>query len=1062
MSWGDEKVVFFEIDQPLCTRTYGESPCAAVLGSTGTRKCYNTRATCQDPDNYLQTAGSPTENNVITLRFAYAQQDLLQYGYVIPSLRGLDVTPGRINLANMSDGSSSLGEREVVRVNLDDHQHSDLLVDPYRTQRETGAAIWDEGGTAQAGAATSLTLATDANAADDYYNGKRLTLDDGRVASITDYDGTTKVATVSPQWPVNLLQRSDALTTSPWVEAGSTDTVADGDFWSITDDDPVAYEYRRQPGVTVGSTDSLVASCRVKKSSGDSHYVLLYIALTGGTTQSAGVKLNANTGEVAHAYDAASSDVGVVDEDTCWRIWVRLVNNGSGNTACAFELYPAGGVLPVSNSPVASATGSASFAAAMLDINSALGEYIATGAAAVGNPSTNDYTIGTGYVPHERGTFWGKWLARNPYYQHLACRVREGVLGQDIEDMTVRHYMLDRIDGPADGKVVLVAKDAFALLAAEKAVAPAASLGELDANITAVATTATLSPSGIGDLYYAASGYIAIGDEEMSFTRSGDTLTIVRGVNGTVAEEHEQEDLVQEVLVYSAQLAHDIVYDLLVNFTEVEASSIDTDDWDAQAAQLTRLYSAHIVRPSPVEDLIGELAEQAGFTCWPDITTGMVKFVPLRAQASTASFTDDNAVVAGSLRLKRQTARRASQVWVYYGQIDPTEDLDEQRNYRSRVVVSDLASEADEQHGSAAIREIFSRWIPQFGRQNAEEIGQRVLAMFRDPPLEAQFRLHASRASDVFLARYFDLQVGELQDDTGAEQAVTLAAVEVERDEFEIGVRGQQVQFHSAEGDTGERVIYIENDVENLNLRSVHDSLYAEPETGSPSQVVRFVILPGVTVSSGNASVAALITGSWPTGLDLRLENQGRIQGKGGTGGTGGGAYTASNLAAGSAGGTGGTGLKAEFPLTLENDNGSIWGGGGGGGGGAAADIPNTVAGTGGGGGGGGRGAGIGGSGGYAHPAYQYRDYGDPGQTGTLAAPGAGGAGGSVAVSTTGGAGGAGGAPGSAGSAGSVPSTPPGGAVGAAGAGGAGGYAIEGISFVTLGSPQGDIQGATT
>jgi hypothetical protein len=56
-----ERQTFVEIDLPVCGLTYGQSPCTAAIGSTAgsfgvnansDRKCYNTRATCQDLANY--------------------------------------------------------------------------------------------------------------------------------------------------------------------------------------------------------------------------------------------------------------------------------------------------------------------------------------------------------------------------------------------------------------------------------------------------------------------------------------------------------------------------------------------------------------------------------------------------------------------------------------------------------------------------------------------------------------------------------------------------------------------------------------------------------------------------------------------------------------------------------------------------------------------------------------------------------------------------------------------------------------------------------------------------
>jgi len=62
-------------------------------------------------------------------------------------------------------------------------------------------------GLAQAGGATSITLATTASATDDVYNGSLVYLSTstgaGQARLITDYDGTTKVATVSPAWATN-------------------------------------------------------------------------------------------------------------------------------------------------------------------------------------------------------------------------------------------------------------------------------------------------------------------------------------------------------------------------------------------------------------------------------------------------------------------------------------------------------------------------------------------------------------------------------------------------------------------------------------------------------------------------------------------------------------------------------------------------------------------------------------------------------------------------------------------------------------------------------------------
>lgn len=65
----------------------------------------------------------------------------------------------------------------------------------------------EHGGTAQAGGASTITLASGASAVDDNYNGFVLEIESGtgagQVKKISDYVGSTKVATVDSAWSTN-------------------------------------------------------------------------------------------------------------------------------------------------------------------------------------------------------------------------------------------------------------------------------------------------------------------------------------------------------------------------------------------------------------------------------------------------------------------------------------------------------------------------------------------------------------------------------------------------------------------------------------------------------------------------------------------------------------------------------------------------------------------------------------------------------------------------------------------------------------------------------------------
>jgi hypothetical protein len=641
-------------------------------------------------------------------------------------------------------------------------------------------------------------------------------------------------------------------------------------------------------------------------------------------------------------------------------------------------------------------------------------DYIKTVAAAITPPdATTDYTVHDAFDPAERGTFWGKFQARNPYSANYRARVRRGFMGQALEDMNVRSYIVDRITGPKNGRVSLSMKDLFSLIEARKAVAPVASQGELFAGISISDTTATLSPAGIGDAEYPASGHIAIQSEAIFFTRIADALTFLdgsppastRGSLNTEAEAHDAEDLVQLVLSFESELVQDIIYTLLTEYAEIPAANIDKDEWDilAAAAGMDDLYTARIVEPTPVKDLIGELIEQAGCTVWHDPSTDMIRFQPLRPQGGVKTVTDREWIVDGSLDLKRQDNKRVSRTAVYFAQDNPTLRLDDRKNYRQRAITPDLDAESPTQYGVPAIKEIFSRWIPQFSSGLASEVGARINALFRDPPHEASFRVFRDRDGQLQLAEPFNLLTFEGQDDTGAQTPILMSPVEIAREENEIAVKAQGVKFFTAPDDTGAREITLNStDMRNLNLRTIHDSIYAAP-TGD--EVITFILPSGFTVGSTSTGSPAIRTGTWPTMATAPLlTNNGRIQGRGGNGSVA--------LLAGS---DGGPALKAEADFSVDNLNGEIWSGGGGGSGNGG--IGANAAG---GGGGAGTDPGLGGV----------------SSTGPDGAPGTSEAGGAGGVPPVGNSAGDGGGPGLAGES-------------VAAAGGSPGDYIEGNSFVT-------------
>lgn len=137
-----------------------------------------------------------------------------------------------------------------------------------------------------------------------------------------------------------------------------------------------------------------------------------------------------------------------------------------------------------------------------------------------------------------------------------------------------------------------------------------------------------------------------------------------------------------------------------------------------------------------------------------------------------------------------------------------------------------------------------------------------------------------------------------------------------------------------------ERFITISEDVDDLNLRTLYDSLFPTP---LDTTVLNVTVEAGVTIGSTSTANPALDIGTWPSGTTIDIDLAGTIQGAGGAGGD----------APDGEGNDGGDAITAARAVTIDlASGGSIIDGAGGG----AADTTN------GGGGGAGSTGGLGGA----------------------------------------------------------------------------------------------------
>lgn len=372
-----------------------------------------------------------------------------------------------------------------------------------------------------------------------------------------------------------------------------------------------------------------------------------------------------------------------------------------------------------------------------------------------------------GYKPLDRGSFWSKFKARNPNYAGRPLRVivgRMDAAGQFVADVT-RYYVMDRIEGPnRRGDITIVAKDALSLADNKKAQAPRLTEGRLLNDIDAGQTSLVLTPAGVGNLSYPASGFVTVGAEIMRFTRSGDSMALSRGQFGTVRTAHTNGDSVQ--LAYNVSLARGdtVIRDLLVNYAGLPAAWIPFAEWQAEFDRWGSqfLLTATICKPTGVTELLAEIC-RLGVSIWWDEVARLVRIRINRPEEEPIqTISDRNNII--SITSEDNDDKRATRIELWTVQLDPTKDLGKENFIRSYITVS-VDSERPDMFGSSRTETIFTRWLNHGPDGFAKVLIGRLLNRYKRAPVT--YTITLDKKDDMDLADVISLESSAATDVTG-------------------------------------------------------------------------------------------------------------------------------------------------------------------------------------------------------------------------------------------------------------------------------------------------------
>lgn len=352
-----------------------------------------------------------------------------------------------------------------------------------------------------------------------------------------------------------------------------------------------------------------------------------------------------------------------------------------------------------------------------------------------------------------------------------------GVKGQTLAQMDQRRFDLTNIQPPSGGKWTIEGMDPLHRAMRKKAQFPRATDLRLVGNIDA--TTADVTVFGleadVSDQFgNTATSYARIGSEVISYTgySGADGLWALEGVNrgvlDTVASEHNDDDALQRCAHFDRARYYDIVRHILRDHTTVDNALIPYNaQWLPEGVTyLSTLFgTGTIVEPMAADVVCGMAMRDGMFSLWWDPLDQLIKIKALR-QPRTTPVTLNEAQHLVAVSVARRSEDRITRVVSHYGRRNPTEGIEEAKNYSAiRVRIDTEAEGTDFADGTLRARTIYS----PFMRSDANAVLSQFLQLqrYKESPAYMTFRV-AKKDGDFGIGDVVNIESAEFVDRLGA------------------------------------------------------------------------------------------------------------------------------------------------------------------------------------------------------------------------------------------------------------------------------------------------------
>lgn len=403
-----------------------------------------------------------------------------------------------------------------------------------------------------------------------------------------------------------------------------------------------------------------------------------------------------------------------------------------------------------------------------------------------------DPYVGTrGYSTLQRGTLWPRLRARWPNWQGRELEWFTGYLHEpfSLDNLQRRLMVVEEIVGFGGSRgVELKFRDPLTLADDKRAVWPRKSVGTLAVAITAASTPTTIDITTTDATEYDLEDYEAVGcvamkEEVFQYT----ALTIITGgvrltgvtcsapapYSSTARVDHAIGDEVQKCAYFDNKPAPLILGKLLIRGASANPAWVPyATTWQTLYATwlgsltLTRL----IVKPEGVRSLLTEVLTQSnGWGLWWDDVAevyGYEAYRPAALGESVVTITDGGNVVENSIELSDDANRLLNFVTMRFGQVDPTKDTTDAKNYALSVVSVDPGSISVREVGGERIREVYANWHPESTSSTVGRIGDRLVTARASVPFVVTFEV-MRKDDSLQTGQFIDLTSTALRDQYG-------------------------------------------------------------------------------------------------------------------------------------------------------------------------------------------------------------------------------------------------------------------------------------------------------